>query len=29
MMTTLEWIGYGAMMLVAVIIYLGWSDTRR
>lgn len=29
MMTTLEWISYGAMMLVAIVIYLGWSDTRR
>ena len=25
----IEWVGYSAMMMVAIIVYLTWKDTQR
>jgi hypothetical protein len=29
MMNVLEWFGYSAMMLLAIICFMTWKDTQR
>jgi hypothetical protein len=24
-----EWVGYGVMFLLAIVLYLGWTDIQR
>jgi len=29
MLEVFEWIGYGAMFLLAIVLYMGWTDIQR